>query len=341
MSPKIEIREETVADWGGIRQVVHSAFGRPGEAGLLAALRRTNTLTFSAVAELDRRIVAHVGYSPITIGDQHAALALAPLAVTPEYQRQGVGTALVRWSLEKCRLLGHRVVIVLGSPAYYARFGFAEASRFAIQCPFSAPPEDFMVLELSPGAAAECRGLVRYRPEFSSSLKLPPPPPGYAARMPLQEEAVSLRGVGLDLSGRELRLHPAAADAWTAMREAAKAEGVELLLLSGFRSIQHQTEILQRKVAAGLPMEEVLRVNAYPGYSEHHSGRAIDVGAAGSSPFCEDFEHTREFVWLQAHARQFGFKLSYPQGNSHGIAYEPWHWLFQRAVFPGVIGPQP
>jgi putative acetyltransferase len=93
---------------------------------------------------------------------------MAPVAVAPDWQRQGIGSSLVRWSLEQCRQLGHAVVLVVGNPAYYSRFGFTTASPFGIDCPFSVPPEAFMVLELSPGAASGCRGMVCYRPEFDS-----------------------------------------------------------------------------------------------------------------------------------------------------------------------------
>ncbi len=163
---KTTIRHETAADIAGIREVVRGAFGRPGEADLVDALRRADRLTVSAVTDLGGRIVGHVAFSPITIRERHAALALAPVAVEPECQRQGIGTALIRWGLDECRSLGHRIVIVLGSPAYYRRFGFAPASQFGIACPFPAPAKHFMMLELFPGAAAGCNGPVRYRPEF-------------------------------------------------------------------------------------------------------------------------------------------------------------------------------
>jgi len=169
MSLNPEIRKESAGDIPGIRSVVESAFGRPGEADLVDALRRAGVLVLSAVATVDRRIVGHVAYSPVTIHGQESispALALAPVAVDPGFQKRGLGSALIRWSLAECRRMEHRRVIVLGEPAYYGRFGFTPASRFGIACPFPAPPEAFMVLELSPGAASPCRGTVRYRPEF-------------------------------------------------------------------------------------------------------------------------------------------------------------------------------
>ena len=163
---KPTIRQETAGDIPGIREVVCAAFGRPGEADLVDALRRSGALTLSAVAVGDARIVGHVAYSPVTVAAWQPALALAPVAVRPHCRRQGIGAALIRWSLDECRRLGHRIIIVLGEPAYYWRFGFMPASQFGIECPFPAPPEAFMALELSPGAAAGCRGAVRYRPEF-------------------------------------------------------------------------------------------------------------------------------------------------------------------------------
>jgi putative acetyltransferase len=159
------IRAETIADIPNIDAVVRAAFARPGEAELVAALRGANGLVVSAVATIGNRIVGHVAFSAVTI-DDYMALALAPVAVEPEFQRQGIGAALIRWGLDECRRLGHGVVIVLGEPAYYGRFGFTSASQFGIDCPFPVPSEAFMVLELFPDAAAGRQGMVRYRPEF-------------------------------------------------------------------------------------------------------------------------------------------------------------------------------
>lgn len=160
------IRKETAEDIPSIRAVVHAAFGATGEADLVDGLRRSGSLKLSAVADIGGRVVGHVAFSPVTIGGSHLALALAPVAVAPDCQRRGIGSAIIRWSLEECRRLGHGVVIVVGDPAYYPRFGFTPASPFGIQCPFPAPSDAFMVLELSPGAASGCHGMVRYQPEF-------------------------------------------------------------------------------------------------------------------------------------------------------------------------------
>lgn len=113
------------------------------------------------------------------------------------------------------------------------------------------------------------------------------------------------------------------------MHFAAESDGARLLLLSGFRSIARQTEIVRRKIEAGKSLEEVLRTSAYPGFSEHHTGRAIDLGSPDCEHLSEAFEATREFHWLTRHASRFGFFLSYPRHNPAGIAYEPWHWCHQ------------
>jgi putative acetyltransferase len=171
MHPTPSIRRECAADIAGIRAVIEAAFGRSGEADLVDALRRADALVLSAVAATGARIVGHIALSAVSVHSEPSvlpALALAPVAVAPDRQHQGVGTALIRWALGECLRLGHEIVIVLGDAAYYRRFGFTSASRFNIACPFPAPPETFMLLELAPDAAGRRGGTVIYRPEFAS-----------------------------------------------------------------------------------------------------------------------------------------------------------------------------
>ena len=144
--------------------------------------------------------------------------------------------------------------------------------------------------------------------------------------MQLHEEALDLCPVGQDMYGRDQRLTPPPAAAWQLMREAAASEGVELLLVSGFRSVDRQREIWQRKLASGQTVAQILTVNAAPGYSEHHTGRAIDIAEAGQPPLTEEFETTAAFAWLAGNADRFGFTMSYPRNNPYGVIYEPWHW---------------
>ena len=149
--------------------------------------------------------------------------------------------------------------------------------------------------------------------------------------LPFHEEPRLLASAGRDRYGRALWLLPATARAWVAMRRAALGDGVVLEAISGFRGHAYQRGILDRKRARGLSLEDILRVNAAPGHSEHHSGRALDIGTPGEPPAEESFERTPAFAWLQRHAPGFGFRLSYPRDNPHGITYEPWHWCWHAA----------
>lgn len=146
----------------------------------------------------------------------------------------------------------------------------------------------------------------------------------------LQLEARLLRPVGLGTDGRDKLLTAVAARAWGNMRQAAAGEGIKLELISAFRSVEFQAALIRAKLQRGASAAEVLRVNAPPGYSEHHTGRAVDIGCAGVAPLDEAFEHTETFSWLRGHAAEFGFSLSFPRDNPEGFLYEPWHWCYRR-----------
>jgi D-alanyl-D-alanine carboxypeptidase len=114
------------------------------------------------------------------------------------------------------------------------------------------------------------------------------------------------------------------------MAESAKGAGIELFIVSAFRSVERQAEIFRRKIASGSSVSDILTVSAPPGYSEHHTGMAVDVGVAGDSQLLEkSFENTDAFAWLASNASAYGFRLSYPEGNSAGYTYEPWHWCYK------------
>lgn len=162
------MRQEAPSDAAAIRAVLVDAFETPAEADLVERLREAGALVLSMVAVLDGEVVAHVAYSPVTIGDDDApAIGLAPVAVLGAHQRRGLGGALIRASLDRLRELGHRVVVLLGSPDYYPRFGFVPAARHDVGCEYDAPPECFMLLELVAGAAAGLHGTARYHPAFA------------------------------------------------------------------------------------------------------------------------------------------------------------------------------
>ncbi len=143
-------------------------------------------------------------------------------------------------------------------------------------------------------------------------------------------EARLLTPVGLGTDGRDKLLQPTAARAWLAMRDAAAGDGVTLLLISAFRSADYQMRLLRDKLGRGMTLDEVLRINAPPGYSEHHTGRAVDIGVAGVGALEPAFDTTPAFAWLRDRASRHGFAMSYPKGNAQGYLYEPWHWCWQR-----------
>lgn len=146
----------------------------------------------------------------------------------------------------------------------------------------------------------------------------------------IQPEAKRLVVIGRAADdGKILRLAPRAAAAWQRMQAAARNDGVTLLPLSAYRSVARQTAIIRRKLAAGQSIAAILRVNAAPGCSEHHTGRALDLGSPQAMRLTTAFARTREFRWLKRNAAKFGFHLSYPRGNRQGIAYEPWHWCWR------------
>lgn len=144
--------------------------------------------------------------------------------------------------------------------------------------------------------------------------------------LPLVPEPVRLEFAGFDRYRRPLWLLDPAARAWRRMQAAAYEDDIAIEAISGYRSHDYQLGIFERKLARGLSVEQILAVNAAPGYSEHHGGCAMDIGTPGEPPAEESFEATPAFAWLHRRAGDFGFRMSYPRGNPHGIVYEPWHW---------------
>ncbi len=165
----LNIRPETPDDITGIRRVNEAAFGRPNEAQLVEALRDAAATILSLVAEEEGHILGHILFSPVVVGegeDGVTAAALGPMAVLPEYQNQGIGGLLVRHGLDTLHQLGHDVVIVLGHPNFYPRFGFRPAPPLGIHYSQPLPEGVFMVAELRPDALRSIRGVVHFHPAF-------------------------------------------------------------------------------------------------------------------------------------------------------------------------------
>jgi putative acetyltransferase len=168
----IIIRPETSADHEAIRHVNRLAFGQDDEARLVDALRDGGYLQLSLVAEQAGQVIGHILFSDLPILTDAGivpALALAPLAVLPEYQNQGIGSALVRKGLDECRQQGHKIAVVLGHPHFYPRFGFSPKLAACLTSPFSGR-DSFMALELVPGALDGVAGRVQYPPPFGACV---------------------------------------------------------------------------------------------------------------------------------------------------------------------------
>ena len=170
----IEIRKEQPGDAAAVRLVNEQAFGRPQEADVVDALRRGCDGLLSLVAMDKARVVGHVLFSPATVegpGSVVEGMGLAPMAVLPEYQRQGIGSMLVEEGLRILRASSCPFVIVLGHPEYYPRFGFERASKYALRSQWEGVPDEaFMILVLDETQLGGTSGVARYRNEFDAAM---------------------------------------------------------------------------------------------------------------------------------------------------------------------------
>lgn len=163
----MRIRRAEAADLPAIRKIHDAAFGGPGEGRLVADLMTDGLDATALVAEADGVLVGHVLFSPLLVeidGQPIRALALAPLGISPAYQRRGVGAALARAGLDLAREQGWVAVIVLGHPDYYSRFGFRADLAAGFRAPFAGPA--FMALELRAGALSGLKGRIIYPVSF-------------------------------------------------------------------------------------------------------------------------------------------------------------------------------
>lgn len=169
----LTIRSETPEDRADIHHVNVKTFGQESEAELVKKLRNRGMLIVSLVALSDVQVAGHIAFSPVTVKSEDSsfqAIALGPMTVLPEYQRKGIGSQLVRAGLEECRHLGHAIVVLVGHPDYYPRFGFMPARSKGIECEFEVPDEAWMLLELRGGALSGGRDTVTFQPEFREAM---------------------------------------------------------------------------------------------------------------------------------------------------------------------------
>ena len=163
----MEIREERVGDEDAIRCLHRDAFGGDLEGRLVDLLRERGKAVVSLVAVEAGHVIGHVVFSPVTIAEagDARALGLGPVGVLPRYQRRGIGSDLIREALRRCMCAGYDLVVLVGAPQYYARFGFERARLYRLDNEYGVD-EEFMVLGLRPGSLDRASGLVSYSPEF-------------------------------------------------------------------------------------------------------------------------------------------------------------------------------
>jgi D-alanyl-D-alanine carboxypeptidase len=149
-------------------------------------------------------------------------------------------------------------------------------------------------------------------------------------KLPAFEQAAlhTLEVADIDFDGRPFVLERRTAKQWQKLREEAGHDGIVLDPYSGFRSYLHQKQLIVCKLANGKPLEIILTETTIPGFSEHHTGCAVDICTASDFRLEQDFEKTKAFAWLTQNGTRFGFRMSYPRENRFGIIFEPWHWFF-------------
>jgi putative acetyltransferase len=165
----MHVRTEEPRDWAAVRALHKAAFGTSAEAELVDSLRAKIQPAISLVAEDEGVVAAHILFSPVSLANrlELKIMGLGPLAVVPEQQRKGIGSALVRAGLERCKEMGCDAVVVVGHPSYYPRFGFVPGSGYSIKCEYDVPDDVFMIAELRPEALRGVSGVVSYDPLFS------------------------------------------------------------------------------------------------------------------------------------------------------------------------------
>jgi len=278
-------------------------------------------------------IVGTVQLHPAWAPNQPHRAEIAKLLVHRRSRRTGLGTRLMQAIEDAARRAGFSLLTLdakRGGAAehLYRHLGWTPVGtipRYALDP--DGTPHDAVIFYKELNRAGES-----FDARVAQILAELGIPASYGAdrHLPSFAEAQELVSVGMDIYGRDRQLTPFAASRWTELRAAAHQDGIALLLVSAFRSLEYQRHIFERKIGAGESLERILKVNTPPGYSEHHTGRAVDLTTPGCPPLTEEFETTAAFAWLVQHAHRFGFAMTYPRENRFGIAYEPWHWAVQE-----------
>ncbi len=166
------VRKETPADTSRIHHLNAIAFGQADEAQIVDNLRKSDALSVSLVAEENKQIIGHIAFSPVCIERQPEKiniLGLGPMAVLPAYQNKGIGAQLIEQGLALCKEANCDLVVVLGHPNYYPRFGFVPTQPFGILCEYDVPADVFMLQELKKGVVSKLTGTIKYHAAFANA----------------------------------------------------------------------------------------------------------------------------------------------------------------------------
>jgi len=240
--------------------------------------------------------------------------------VHADYRRKGIGSRLFRCLTR--RLMDYGTTEITLAPSLPM-----SASRDAILNSFSlaSNKNDSSPIHLNGLIPPDLKDLSDRNRNLSIPIDY-----GIKRALHLHYDATELTSIGLDCFQRPQRMFPQAAAAWTLMQYAASMEGINLTAVSAFRSCSYQHDLIQRKLNANQCIDEILKVSAAPGYSEHHTGRALDITDGASKPLETEFAQTKAYQWLGQNAADYSFYLSYPRENPHAIAWEPWHWCWHK-----------
>lgn len=244
---------------------------------------------------------------------------LLELYVESEHRRRGIGTRLFRCMISQMLDYGASEIFL---PAELTDNSTAHQFLSSLHAADKSSAQVFSLASWMPGSQQRIQRLHK-------TLEIPQNY-GIKRGLRLHEDTVELTEIGLDCWQRPQQMLPRAAAAWTLMQHSAKNDNVSLVPVSAFRSIDYQTRLIERKLSAGQQIEDILKVSAAPGFSEHHTGRAIDITDGVCAPLENEFTACKAFQWLKFNAEDFGFYLSYPQNNPYGIIWEPWHWCWRE-----------
>ena len=166
----IEIREERREDYQAVRDVNNQAFNQPQEGMIIEKIRESGVEILSLVAIIDNKIVGHIFFSPVRMEEQPTlkdGMGLAPMAVLPDYQQQGIGSKLIKEGIQRLKLKSVPYIIVLGHKDYYPKFGFETASKYGLKCQWDGVPDEaFMVMILDDKMKPKIHGVAKYSDEF-------------------------------------------------------------------------------------------------------------------------------------------------------------------------------